>query len=326
MPAPPPRPWDRRRSRRGAPRSCPSSRRPSPRPPLRHRRQAPSPPGPPGSPRSGASRPCWGLSPAWWCSRRWPGSGSCGGVRRSRSSCRRRHPAPGCGSRPPGRRSRSWRRRSSRSRRATISRPAGCCGRSPGESRGCCRRKDAGRWAPSRRTWRSPPSERLPADLASGLKSGRSRGPRDRGRGRSRAGGGARPRGPRLLRSGERASSTLMPRRGRRRPRATPCRCWSASPRWRACCPGSSDPDDLRGKAAAAVEAQAEALVRDGRYAEAAARLAPVERTWPDRPGLRERVARYQTIPAERDAAGGASSPRCPTSSATRSRGTGCRC
>jgi serine/threonine protein kinase len=57
--------------------------------------------------------------------------------------------------------------------------------------------------------------------------------------------------------------------------------------------PRIGDPDDLRGKAAAAIEKQAEALVRDGKYAEAVTRLAPVERTWPDRPGIKERAARY---------------------------------
>jgi serine/threonine protein kinase len=58
--------------------------------------------------------------------------------------------------------------------------------------------------------------------------------------------------------------------------------------------PRISDPEDLRGKAAATIEKQAEVLVRDGKYAEAVTALGPVERTWPDRPGLKDRAARYQ--------------------------------
>src|SRR6185295_3448726 len=53
--------------------------------------------------------------------------------------------------------------------------------------------------------------------------------------------------------------------------------------------PGASDPENLRGKAAETLETQAEALVRDARYPEALARLAPLQRTWPDRTGLAER-------------------------------------
>jgi serine/threonine protein kinase len=58
--------------------------------------------------------------------------------------------------------------------------------------------------------------------------------------------------------------------------------------------PKASDPDDLRGKAAAVIEAEAEKLLRDGKYAEALARMEPVQRTWFERPGLRERLALYQ--------------------------------
>ncbi|MFL6193761.1 MAG: hypothetical protein ACJ75H_06290 [Thermoanaerobaculia bacterium] len=58
--------------------------------------------------------------------------------------------------------------------------------------------------------------------------------------------------------------------------------------------PKASDPDGLRGKAAAAIEAQAEALLREARYADAVARLEPVQRTWPDRPGLAEKIERYR--------------------------------
>jgi serine/threonine protein kinase len=59
--------------------------------------------------------------------------------------------------------------------------------------------------------------------------------------------------------------------------------------------PKPTDPDDLRGKAAKAIEGQAEQRVRDGQYAEAVTTLAPLQRTWPDRSGLRERLASYQT-------------------------------
>jgi serine/threonine protein kinase len=59
--------------------------------------------------------------------------------------------------------------------------------------------------------------------------------------------------------------------------------------------PKPSDPDDLRGKAATAIEGEAEKRVRDGRYADAVAALAPLQHAWPDRPGLRERAARYET-------------------------------
>ncbi len=55
-----------------------------------------------------------------------------------------------------------------------------------------------------------------------------------------------------------------------------------------------NDPDDLRGRAAGEIEKEAEGLVREGKYAEAVTRIAPVERTWPERTGLRDRVARYR--------------------------------
>lgn len=60
--------------------------------------------------------------------------------------------------------------------------------------------------------------------------------------------------------------------------------------------PKVGDPDDLRGKAALALETGAEELVQAARYAEALARLGPIQRTWPDRPGLSDRIARYQTF------------------------------
>jgi hypothetical protein len=58
--------------------------------------------------------------------------------------------------------------------------------------------------------------------------------------------------------------------------------------------PKMSDPEDLRGKAAAALEAEADGLVKEAKYDDAIARLEPVERTWPDRPGLKDRVAKYR--------------------------------
>jgi serine/threonine protein kinase/tetratricopeptide (TPR) repeat protein len=58
--------------------------------------------------------------------------------------------------------------------------------------------------------------------------------------------------------------------------------------------PKPTDPDDLRGQAAAAVEGKAEKLVQAGQYAEAVAALAPVQQTWPDRAGLKDRVGLYE--------------------------------
>lgn len=59
--------------------------------------------------------------------------------------------------------------------------------------------------------------------------------------------------------------------------------------------PDLSDPEDLRNKAAAALESKAEALVREAKYDEALAQLAPVITTWSDRQGLKERVTSYET-------------------------------
>jgi hypothetical protein len=58
--------------------------------------------------------------------------------------------------------------------------------------------------------------------------------------------------------------------------------------------PRLTDPLALREKAAAAVEGEAEKLVQDGRYAEALTRLAPLRASWPERAGLKERLAAYQ--------------------------------
>ncbi len=59
--------------------------------------------------------------------------------------------------------------------------------------------------------------------------------------------------------------------------------------------PKMSDPEDLRGKAASALETQAEALVTEAKYGAAIVQLEPLSRTWADRPGLKERIAKYQT-------------------------------
>jgi hypothetical protein len=58
--------------------------------------------------------------------------------------------------------------------------------------------------------------------------------------------------------------------------------------------PKITDPEDLRGKAATALEAEAEGLIKEAKYDDAIARLEPVQRTWPDRPGLKDRVAKYR--------------------------------
>ncbi len=59
--------------------------------------------------------------------------------------------------------------------------------------------------------------------------------------------------------------------------------------------PKITDPEDLRGKSAAALEAEADGLIREAKYDDAFTRLEPVQRTWPDRPGLKDRVAKYRT-------------------------------
>ncbi|HEV7519273.1 MAG TPA: hypothetical protein VGR07_23535, partial [Thermoanaerobaculia bacterium] len=51
------------------------------------------------------------------------------------------------------------------------------------------------------------------------------------------------------------------------------------------------DPSGLRDRAAGKLETEAEALLRDARYDEAITHLEPLSRTWPDRPGLKARLA-----------------------------------
>lgn len=50
---------------------------------------------------------------------------------------------------------------------------------------------------------------------------------------------------------------------------------------------------EARERAAAAIESEAETLAQTGAVEAALARLAPLRRTWPDRPGLAERMERY---------------------------------
>jgi hypothetical protein len=58
--------------------------------------------------------------------------------------------------------------------------------------------------------------------------------------------------------------------------------------------PGVRDPLDLRAKAAQALEAEAEALATQARYDEALAKLAPLEASWKNREGLAARAAAYR--------------------------------
>jgi hypothetical protein len=53
--------------------------------------------------------------------------------------------------------------------------------------------------------------------------------------------------------------------------------------------PGSAGAVELRERAAAAIEGEAAAAIAAGRFEDALARLAALERAWPDRPGLAER-------------------------------------
>jgi hypothetical protein len=58
------------------------------------------------------------------------------------------------------------------------------------------------------------------------------------------------------------------------------------------------DPLDLRAKAAAALEAGADALAHDGKYDEAVGRLEPIRRSWPERGGLKDLLKTYETAAA----------------------------
>jgi serine/threonine protein kinase len=134
--------------------------------------------------------------------------------------------------------------------------------------------------------------ERLPIDLANGLKAGDLEVLQNA----VEAGAGQEAGlAPEVRASLDRARSAVEAYAQARiaASRADPVQVLESFAALTALLPKASDPEGLRGKAALALETQAEALVRDARYAEALARLGPVQRTWPGRPGLKERVARY---------------------------------
>jgi hypothetical protein len=135
--------------------------------------------------------------------------------------------------------------------------------------------------------------ERLPEDLATGLARG------DLGRLRTAvfASQGASGLPPEVLRDLERARNAVAiyeqarsAAAGRRHAEVLE-RFASLA----ALLPAPADPEDLREKAAAALEAEAERLVREARYDEALARLEPLRRTWAGRDGLAERIEAYET-------------------------------
>lgn len=136
--------------------------------------------------------------------------------------------------------------------------------------------------------------ERLPADLASGLKTGNLEVLQtavEAGAGQETA------LAPQVRADLERAGS-IVDAYGQARTAAARGDHVQVLERFAALMallPGASDPENLRGKAAEALETQAEALVRDASYPQALARLAPLRRAWPDRRGLAERVTRYET-------------------------------
>jgi hypothetical protein len=136
--------------------------------------------------------------------------------------------------------------------------------------------------------------ERLPADLESGLKSGNLEvleSAVEAGAGQQSA------LAPEVRASYDRAKGAVDAYAQVRAASAqgSPAQTLERFAALAALLPKPSDPDDLRGKAATAIEGEAEKRVRDGRYADAVAALAPLQHAWPDRPGLRERAARYET-------------------------------
>jgi serine/threonine protein kinase len=60
--------------------------------------------------------------------------------------------------------------------------------------------------------------------------------------------------------------------------------------------PNATDPEDLRNRAASAIEAEAATLIAAAKYDAGIAKLEPTVRTWPDRPGLEELVEKYRTF------------------------------
>ncbi len=135
--------------------------------------------------------------------------------------------------------------------------------------------------------------ERMPADLASGLKSG------DLEVLESAAEAGAGQEAgltPEVRADYDRAKSAVAAYAQVRAAAAQgdPLQTLERFAALTALVPKPTDPDGLRSQAAKGIEEQAEALVRDGKYADAVARLELVQRTWPDRPGLKERLASYE--------------------------------
>jgi serine/threonine protein kinase len=135
--------------------------------------------------------------------------------------------------------------------------------------------------------------ERLPADLASGLKTGdlevlETAVEAGAGQGAAMA--------PDVRASYDRAKGILDAYAQARGAAAgsDPVRALERFAALAGLLPKVTDPDDLRGHAAGEIEKEAEGLVREGKYAEAVTRIAPVQRTWPERAGIKERVARYQ--------------------------------
>jgi serine/threonine protein kinase len=135
--------------------------------------------------------------------------------------------------------------------------------------------------------------ERLPADLASGLKTGdlevlETAVEAGAGQGAAMA--------PDVRASYDKAKGILDAYAQARAAAAgsDPVRALERFAALAGLLPKVTDPDDLRGHAAGEIEKEAEGLVREGKYAEAVTRIAPVERTWPERAGIKERAARYQ--------------------------------
>jgi len=135
--------------------------------------------------------------------------------------------------------------------------------------------------------------ERLPADLASGLKTGdlellETAVEAGVGQGAALA--------PDVRASYDKAKGILDAYAQARAAAAgnDPVRTLERFAALAALLPKVTDPDDLRGHAAGEIEKEAEGLAREGKYAEAVARIAPVERNWPERAGIKERAARYQ--------------------------------
>jgi eukaryotic-like serine/threonine-protein kinase len=135
--------------------------------------------------------------------------------------------------------------------------------------------------------------ERLPADLASGLKGGDLevlRNAVDAGMGQE---AGLSP----AVRSDFDRARGVVEAYGQAQAAAAGGNSLQVLERFAALTallPKANDPEGLRDKAAKALETEADAMVREARYPEALTRLSPLQRTWPDRSGLKERLARYQ--------------------------------